>query len=147
MLLRKNHRHTGMDLRDELIRLACDNRTNAQPLPRFGISPVFPESGKGERASVFHGDRERQLRFSRFAPFVKSVRRNQAAAFCESLPERRRFIDGLSSRIDSPVSDLRIFDPIWNQSPLQCIERTLLSFSIEANGQDLPTRRNVITDG
>jgi len=96
---------------------------------------------------VFHGDRERQLRFSRFAPFVKSVCRNQAAAFCESLPERRRFIDGLSSRIDSPISDLRIFDPIWNQSPLQRIERTLLSFSIEANGQDLLTRRNVITDG
>jgi|SRR5271165_1702470 len=57
MLLRKNHRHTGMDLRDELIRLACDNRASAQPLPRFGIFPVFPESGKGERASVFHGDR------------------------------------------------------------------------------------------
>jgi hypothetical protein len=30
---------------------------------------------------------------------------------------------------------------------LQRIERTLLSFSIEANGQDLLTRRNVITDG
>jgi hypothetical protein len=52
MLLRKNHRHTGMDLRDQLIRLACDNRASAQPLPRFGIFPIFPESGKGERASV-----------------------------------------------------------------------------------------------
>ena len=49
MLLRKNHRHTGMDLRDELIRLAY-NRASAQPLPRFGIFPVFPEPGKGERA-------------------------------------------------------------------------------------------------
>jgi hypothetical protein len=97
MLLRKNHRHTGMDLRHELIRLACDNRASAQPLPRFGIFPVFPEPGKGERASVFHGDRERQLRFSRFAPFVKSVRRNQASSFAECLPERGRFIDGLSS--------------------------------------------------
>ena len=38
-----------MDLRDELIRLACDNRASAQPLSRFGIFPVFPESGKGER--------------------------------------------------------------------------------------------------
>src|SRR4029077_14130775 len=103
MLLRENHRHTGMDLRYELIRLACDNRASAQPLPRFGIFPVFPEPGKGERAAVFHGDRERQLRFSRFTPFVESVRRNQAAPFCESLPERGRFIDGLSSRIDSPL--------------------------------------------
>ncbi len=50
MLLGKNHRHTGMDLRDELIRLACDNRASAHPLPRLGIFPVFPEPGKGERA-------------------------------------------------------------------------------------------------
>src|SRR3984893_13154596 len=146
MLLGKNHRHSGMGLRYELIRLACDNRASAQPLLRFGIFPVFPEPGKGERASVFHGDRERQLRFSRFAPFVESVRRNQAPSLAKCLPERGRFIDGLSSRIDSPVSDLRIFDPIWNQPPLQRIERTLLSFSIEANGQDLLTRCNVVTD-
>src|SRR4029077_10124749 len=126
-----NHRHTGMDLRDELIWLACDNRTSAQPLPRFGIFPVFPEPGKGERASVFHGDRERQLRFSRFAPFVESVRRNQAPSLAECLPERGRFIDGLSSGVDGPVSDLRIFDPIWNQSPLKGVERSLLRLRIE----------------
>ena len=45
-----------MDLRDELFRLACDNRASAQPLSRFGIFPVFPEAGKDERASVFHGE-------------------------------------------------------------------------------------------
>ena len=73
-----------MDLRHELIRLACDNRASAQPLSRFGIFPVFPEPGKGERASVFHGDRERQLRLSRFAPFVESVRWNQAAPFAKA---------------------------------------------------------------
>jgi hypothetical protein len=82
-----------------------------------------------------------------FSPFVESVCRNQAPPFCESLPERGRLIDSLSSRIDSPISDLRIFDPIWNQSPLQRIERALLSFSIEANGQDLLTRCDVVTDG
>jgi hypothetical protein len=62
-----------MDLRYELIRLACDNRASAQPFPRFGIFPVFPEPGKGERASVFHGDRERQRRFSRFASFLSKL--------------------------------------------------------------------------
>gem|GEM_PF-6402133 len=76
MLLRKNHRHTGMDLRDELIRPACNNRASAQPFSRFSIFPVFPEPSKAERASVFHGYRERPLRFSRFSPFVESVRRN-----------------------------------------------------------------------
>jgi len=112
MFLRKNHRHTGMDLRDELIRLTSDNRAGAQPLPRFGIFPVFPEPGKGKGSAVFHGDRERQLRFSGFAPFVKSVRRNQAAPFGKGLPKRRCFIDGLSSGVDRPVSDLRVFGPI-----------------------------------
>jgi hypothetical protein len=33
--------HKGMDLRDELVRLACDNRASAQPLFRFGIFPVL----------------------------------------------------------------------------------------------------------
>jgi hypothetical protein len=42
-----------MDLCDEFIGLACDNRASSQLLPRFGIVPVFPKSGKGERASVF----------------------------------------------------------------------------------------------
>jgi hypothetical protein len=60
-----------MDLRYELIRLACDNRASAQPLPRFGIFPVLPEPGKGEWASVFHGDPERQLRFSRFCAICR----------------------------------------------------------------------------
>ena len=72
-----------MDLRDELIGLAYDNCASAQPFPRFGISPVFPKPGKGERPSVFHGNRERQLRFSCFAPSVESIRRNQAAPLFE----------------------------------------------------------------
>src|SRR6266436_1086765 len=101
-----------MDLRDELIRLACDNRAGAYPLVRLRIFPVFPEPSKGERAAVFHGDRERQLRFSRFAPFVESVRRNQAPSLAECLPERWRFIDCLSSRIDGPVRNLWVFCPI-----------------------------------
>jgi len=146
MFLRKNHRHTGMDLRDEFIRLACDNRASAQPFSRFGIFPVFPEPGKGERASVFYGDRERQLRFSRFAPFVKSVRGNQAAPFCESTPEGGGLIDSLSSRINGPISDLRIFDPIWNQSPLQRIERPCLSLGIESDRQNLLARGDIVTD-
>ena|ERR1700740_1641515 len=106
MFFRKNDRHTGMDLRDELIRLAGDNRASAQPLSRFGIFPVFPEGRKGKRASVFHGDRERQLRFSRFAPFVESVGWYQAAPFGERLAERRGLIDALSPGVDGSVSDL-----------------------------------------
>jgi hypothetical protein len=96
------------------IRFACDNRARAQPFPRFGTFPVFPESGKSERTAVFHGDRERQLWSGGFSPFIESVRWNQAAPLCESTPEGGRPIDCLSSRVDGPVSDLWIFSPIGN---------------------------------
>ena len=43
MLLWRDQRHPGIDLRDGLFRLACDNRASAQQLPRFGTFPVFPE--------------------------------------------------------------------------------------------------------
>src|ERR1700730_3793700 len=99
MLLRNNHRHTGMDLRDEFVGLACNNRAGAYPLSRFGIFPVFQGPSKGEGAVVFHSDRERQLRFSRFPPFVEAIRRNQAAALYECLTVGRGFIDGLSSAL------------------------------------------------
>jgi hypothetical protein len=59
-----------------------------------------------------HGKRERQLGFSGFSPFVESVGWNQAATLEEGLAEGRRIIDGLSSRIDGPVSDLRVLRPI-----------------------------------
>jgi len=43
----------------------------------------------------FMAKSERQLRLSCFTPFVESVGRDQAAAFCESQPQGGRFIDGL----------------------------------------------------
>jgi hypothetical protein len=107
MFIRKNQRHTGMDLRDELIRLACDNRAGAQALSRFGIFPVFSRAGTKVNGRVFHGGRRRQFRFSRFSPFVESADWNQAPSLAECLPEGRRFIDG----VDGSVSDLRVFDP------------------------------------
>jgi hypothetical protein len=60
-----------------------NNRAGAHPLPGFGIFPVVPKPGKGERVPVCHGDRERQLWFNRFPPFVESIHGNQAAAFGE----------------------------------------------------------------
>src|SRR5215813_5434302 len=112
MLLGKNHRHTGMDLRDELIGIARDNRTSAQPLSGFRIFPSFPETRKGEGPPVFHGDRERQLGSGGFSPFVESVCRNEATALCESPPERGRPIDRLGSGVDGPISDLWVLYPI-----------------------------------
>jgi hypothetical protein len=46
IMLRKNHRHPGMDLCDGLIRLAGDNRASAQPFSRVWIFPLLPEAGR-----------------------------------------------------------------------------------------------------
>jgi hypothetical protein len=69
-----NYRHTGMDLGYQFIRFACNNRAGAQPFSGFRVFPVFPESGKSEWASVFHGDREWQLGSGRF--FATTPRKN-----------------------------------------------------------------------
>ena len=110
-----------MDLRDEFVGLACNNRAGAYPISRFGIFPVFPESSKGEWAVVFHSDRERQLRFSRFPPFVEAIRGNQEAALYECLTIGRGLIDGLSSGIDGPVSNLLVFCPMGDQSAAELV--------------------------
>ena len=147
MCFRNDHRHTGMDLRHQLIGFACDNRASTHPFIRLRIFPVFTESGKGERPSVFYGDRERQLWFNRFTPFVKSICGNQAAAFGKRLAERRCFIYRFSSGVDGPVAYLRVFGPVRNQSPLQGVERSYPSFWIESDRQNFLTRRNAVTDG
>ena len=45
----------------KLIRFAGDNCVGSQPLLRFGSFPVFSKPGKGERAAIFNGDRERSF--------------------------------------------------------------------------------------
>jgi hypothetical protein len=51
MFLGKNHRHTGMDLRDDLVRLARNNRAGAQPFSRAEAKvngrPSFMGSANG----------------------------------------------------------------------------------------------------
>ena len=59
--------------------------------PDSGSFQFSRESAKVNGRPSFMAKRERQLRSSRFTPFVESVCRNQAAPFCESLPERRCF--------------------------------------------------------
>jgi len=61
MLLRKNHRHTGMDLRYELIRLGSpviivQVRSHSPDSKSFQFSQ---SPAKVNGRPVFHGDRER----------------------------------------------------------------------------------------
>jgi hypothetical protein len=53
LLTEESPGHTGMDLRNEFIRLTCNSRASALALPRFGTFRVFPGSGKGEQPYVF----------------------------------------------------------------------------------------------
>jgi hypothetical protein len=89
----------SMDLRYELIRLACDNRTSAQPFSRFGIFPVF--SGAGAKVNgrpSFMAIRERQLWSCRFTPFVESVRWNQARRFLKACRRKEGALSTVSAR-------------------------------------------------
>ena len=74
---------------------------------------------------------------SRFTPFVESVRWDQAATLEERSAVRRCFIDGLSSGVDGPISDLWVFGPIGNESPLQGVERMLLTFRVILSDREL----------
>jgi hypothetical protein len=95
------------------IRLACDNRASAQPIPQIrDLSSFLGSRSKVEGPSVFHGDREGQLRFLGFAPFVKSVRRNKATPLSEGSPKRGGFV---GSCVDGLGSDLGIFRPVKPQ--------------------------------
>ena len=83
---------------------------------------------------------------SRFAPFIKSVSRNQAATLEERSAVRRCFIDGLSSGVDGPISDLWVFGPIGNESPLEGVQGTRLSLGIEPDRKNLLARSDIVTD-
>jgi hypothetical protein len=97
------------------IRLACDNRASPQPIPQIrDLSSFLGSRSKVEGPSVFHSDREGQLRFLGFAPFVKSVRRNKATPLSEGSPKRGGFV---GSCVDCLGSDLGIFRPVKPQNP------------------------------
>ena len=62
------------------------------------------------------------------------------------MPIRGRFIDGLSTHVDGPISDLRIFGPIGNESPLEGVQGTRLSLWIEPDRKNLLARSDIVTD-
>jgi hypothetical protein len=88
-----------------------------QPFVFSGIFPASPQPAKHERGIVRHPDGIRDFPTQHFLPFVKSIHRNQAAAFHERLPVRWRGIDRFKPRIDRFVRDLGIFGPGGNQGP------------------------------
>jgi hypothetical protein len=57
-----------------------------------------------------------------FFPFIKSVRRDQASSFPESIFERWLFRNGLETCVDHLVADPRIFGPKGYQAPFEIIK-------------------------
>jgi len=51
MLLRKNYRHTRMDLGDEFIGLARDKRASSQLLVSGWVFPSFPQAGERKNSA------------------------------------------------------------------------------------------------
>src|SRR6516225_11223580 len=117
MLLSQDDWHSGVNLSDQLVRIAGNNRASPQPLVGSRIFPPFPQSGKSEWPIILHSDREWNLSAANRAPFVKAISRNKAPTFFERFAVRRRGVDRFSSGIDCLVGDLRIFCPVRDQSP------------------------------
>jgi hypothetical protein len=61
MLFSENHRHSSVDLGDELVGLTGYDCAGVQLLLSRGIFPTFPETGKNEGRIVFHPDRIREF--------------------------------------------------------------------------------------
>ena len=69
-----------------------------------------------------------------------------SVAISGSLAIGRRGIYGLHLRVDGLVGNLWIFGPVRNQTPLQSVQGALLSFRVEPDRKNLPSRSNVPTD-
>ena len=147
MLFSENHRHSSVDLGDELVGLTGYDCAGVQPLLSRGIFPTFPETGKNEGRIVFHPDRIRDFSSDDLLLFVETVGWDQAAPFPECLPIRGCRINRLDARIDRFVRNFRVFRPVRYQSPLKRVEGALLRFGIESDGQDFLTRGDIVTDG
>jgi hypothetical protein len=74
-------------------------------LLRRGMTPIAIACDANALSATNFPENER--------PFY-SRKCSSAAPFSESFPEGGRFIDGLSSGVNGPVSDLRVFCPIRN---------------------------------
>src|ERR1700676_1312380 len=139
-----------MNLPHKFIWFACDDCAGMQPLVVGRIFPTFPETGENKWRTICHADRVRDFASENLLPFVKSIDRDQAAAFQEGLAVRRCGINGLNPGIDRLRSDLGILGPIWDQSPSQNIQASLLGLRIESNrqyllgGSDIPTGRGIL---
>ena len=66
---------------------------------RFTLA-FLPNPGKGERFVRAEHDSVRLLAQSSALPFIESVRKDQAAALSECLPESRQPVDGFRARIE-----------------------------------------------
>src|SRR5262249_3106133 len=58
----------------------------------------------------------------------------------------RRRINRLSSRVDRPEGDLRVFGPVRDQTPAQRVQATLLGFRIVPDSEDVLARSDVPTN-
>jgi hypothetical protein len=118
MFFGQDHRHSSMDLGDELVGLPGYDCAGVQPLLSRRIFPTFPETGKDKRRIVFHPDRVWDFASDDLLPFVESIGWNQAAPFLECLPIRGRRINRLKACVDCLVRHLWIVRPVREPIPI-----------------------------
>jgi len=111
---------------------------------RFRRAPLLPQPGEGEQIPVPPADVHRLLPVSYARPLEETVRRDEAAAARQGVPEGRLLGEGLRPRIDELVSDPWLFGPRGDQSPPVGVES---SRAVGGDDGDRLRRGDVVARG
>jgi hypothetical protein len=78
------------------------------------------------------------------APLEETVDRHDAAPLSIGFPEHGQLGDVLRLGIDGPAATLRVAAPVWDQAPLDQVERSLACLVVLPNDQQLLAGRSIV---
>src|SRR6185437_7690747 len=103
-----------MHIAKQLIRSGCQNRARFEFQPTR-LLPSVPYTGESKQRIILHPEMKRLLGAAGTPPFVKTIRRNEAATPLKALAESRFVEERLASGVD--LRSRSILRPGRNESP------------------------------
>ncbi len=136
----QNDRHAVVDRPDQIVGLGGQDRADFDGFPLHLL--LAPDPRESERLFIHHLEIERPGLLGLMAPFVESIRRDQATPFFERFGEDRFLADVLTLNIDEEPPSL---GPRREEAPLQKFELMGLVVQGPNEGRDLLGGRDVVT--
>ena len=139
----EDDRHPVVDRRQDRVRGRGEDREGLErvrAVPSRG--PALPQAGEGERPAVLHADQPGPLAGAVARPLVEPVRRHQAAARGERVPEGRLGPRRLGARVDRTGAGIRVPGPAGHETPAQ--HREPAALSVRAHRRHVLARRHVV---